>query len=136
MDRPKSLFENVLIRPERRDVPMDFQSYLEIDKIILGNRKFPIRTALQKGNLIFDGFVTRGVLHFSPTPSSPGLIPLSAGATSISNLQPPLYTISAGRPFSKLLGILAKSFNIYWNFFGLLRPKIILLLFGAGCHNS
>ena len=133
---PEGLFEDVFIRPERRNVPMDFQGYLEIDKIILCNREFPIRTALKKGDLVFDCFVTRGVLHFSSTPSSPGLIPLSAGATSVSDPQPPLYNNSAVKPFFKLLGILSKSFNIYLNFFGLLRTKIILLLFEAGCHNS
>ena len=62
----------MLVGTEGGNVPMDFQGYLEVDEIVLGDWEFPIRTALKEGNLIFDDFVTRGVFHDSATPSSPG----------------------------------------------------------------
>jgi hypothetical protein len=58
--------------------------------------------------------VTRGVLHIQPTPWLPGLV-------------------IAGRPLSKLLGPFAKSFNIYWVFFG---PILFSVFSTALCHNS
>jgi hypothetical protein len=62
------LLENVLVGPEGGDVAMDFQGDLEIDHIVLGDGEFPIRPALEEGDLVLDGFVTRNVLHIPPTP--------------------------------------------------------------------